>query len=336
MTTPAPKAHAAAPFQGRPFALEPAPPLPSGMASMMKPAELDLLFSLAKNAYRGHGVIVDAGIFLGASTYCFAEGCRANPQATRTLARSSRHKVIHSFERALVTQPMRGFQRLADKLGEVGTDYGPYLRSILAPYDAEVALHLGDIVKADWQPAAIEILFLDVLKTPALMRHCNARFLPHLIPGESYVIQQDFYWHLAWWINLFMSVYQDYFEPADHAETSQVFKLLKALPVTASEDNVATSLSPSRILAHLDGSPFKGGEVAQYCMSELATVNFILQTMGARVAELRFRDLQERFGRTLVELSHQPAIGRALRGFNETGARIEKALRTPGVAKVLV
>ena len=42
--------------------------------SMMSIPERQFLFGLASRYYAGKGIIVDAGIFLGASTRCFGEG----------------------------------------------------------------------------------------------------------------------------------------------------------------------------------------------------------------------------------------------------------------------
>ena len=82
-------------WKHRLFALESADGVIESIPSMMKAQELDLLYSLVKNYYKGEGYIVDAGIFMGASTKCFIEGLAANPPPRRVAK-----PTIHSFERA--------------------------------------------------------------------------------------------------------------------------------------------------------------------------------------------------------------------------------------------
>ncbi len=42
--------------------------------SMMSPGEKQFLYGIARNYYTGHGRIIDAGVFLGASTLCLGQG----------------------------------------------------------------------------------------------------------------------------------------------------------------------------------------------------------------------------------------------------------------------
>ena len=53
-----------------------APPTAMAVPSMMSMYEKRFLYGLAKQYYRGDGIIIDGGIFLGASTRCFADGLR--------------------------------------------------------------------------------------------------------------------------------------------------------------------------------------------------------------------------------------------------------------------
>jgi hypothetical protein len=82
-------------FSARPYALETAPELPRGLASMMVEGERDILYSIAKNYCSGHGDIIDAGLYWGASTYCYCHGLIRNTANTQRVR-------IHSYERAIV------------------------------------------------------------------------------------------------------------------------------------------------------------------------------------------------------------------------------------------
>src|SRR5262245_55533970 len=75
--------------------------------SMMSVAERRFLYGLAAKYYSGEGIIVDAGIFLGASTMCFGTGLRENRNLEEAVTKWGCPVV--SFERGIVTPTMPAF-----------------------------------------------------------------------------------------------------------------------------------------------------------------------------------------------------------------------------------
>ncbi len=294
-----------------------APDLPANVTSMMWPLELDMLYSISRDYVTGAGRIVDAGIYLGASTFCFARGLSDN--ATDFPA-----PIIHSYERATIMPAMLRDPILKERFPERRTDYSDYLRELLEPVAPMVELNCGDIMAEDWTHGPIEVLFLDVLKTRAIARHCNQTFLPHLIPGRSLVIQQDFFWHLDWWINAFMALHQDYFEVVDDAETSCVFLNTKALPADLDPDPF-NKMRPSEVVELLEISRNWSRTEFQRAMSDLCIVNYLTDTRKLGNAENRLNKLSPIMENAFKTQQNRADVRRAFTAYRWVSEKFRKA-----------
>jgi hypothetical protein len=318
------------------YSPETAPELPAGMTSMMMPSELDLLYSIAKTYCSGQGDIVDAGLFLGASTACFSEGLAANDR----LGEAAAPVRIHSYERAIVTKPMlaairRNAPGLASQLGEDGASYAGYLTDLLSKYP-NVELTIGDIMDAEGPSRDIEILFLDILKNPQIQDKCLDMFFRKLIPNRSLVIQQDYFWYLGWFVNAYMEKYRDYFEMIDACETSAVFLLKKDLPDHAFETQTFGGAHRYETLELLEGARHQGETDSQVLMQELCVIGFVLQEMGALYAEMKLHKFVITHGDLMLGQSHRPDIRRATRAYAEMRRRILNTMTNPKLRKILL
>lgn len=277
----------AAAADGRPYTLERAPDLPPRIVSLMFPQERDLLFSLAKYYYRGKGDIIDAGIFMGSSTFCFTSGLADNPHASGG--------TIHSYDRAIVTDGMANYLAVREAIGPSGSDFSSYLRATVDLFGWPVQLHLGDITQMSYS-GKVEILFLDILKDRTLLTHCNRMFMGCLIPGRSIVVQQDYFWHENWYINAYMELLSEYFAVVDSAETSCVFLNTRAIPEALWAADPLEKLSRVEVLTLLDGSTKRATTLFQYVMSELCTIGFALGAGAIVEADVRLAGFEARFG----------------------------------------
>lgn len=274
------------------YALEPAPDLPPDMLSMMLPAERDVLFSIAKNHCVGAGDIVDAGVFMGASTHCFVRGLEQNPRGTCR---------IHSYERAIIGKPLAA---LRPDLGRLRESYGDQLRAILSRIGGNVELHIGDILGADYS-GTIEVLFLDLMKQRETFRKCNALFMGKLIPGHSLVIQQDHYWPMNWYIPAYMQLLEDYFTIVDRAETSCIFLNTKALPVEVVDHDPLDGLSPAQIVSLLDRARDTGTTPFQVMMMELCVAAYGMLSGNPAITERRLAEFEAKFGPSVEQTSRR-------------------------------
>lgn len=229
-------------------------PLPAACAkvpTMLIPDELRLLKHLAQNVYSGDGAIIDAGAFLGGSTVALAEGLRRNPEAIEK-RRNQHVKPIHSYDRFEIEAWTRGIYFPADV--PPGTSFRADFDRNVAPYADLVEVHAGDILEQSWTGGPIEILFVDVAKIWVTCDWVTWQFFPHLIPGRSLVVQQDYlYHHYAAWLHITMELYADYFDyVCDTEQNSVLFLHTRAIPPDVLRRHSVESLTIEERIALMD------------------------------------------------------------------------------------
>lgn len=136
--------------------------------SMATKSEKAVLYWLARNHFRGDGIIVDAGIYLGGSTNALAHGVRDNPKSA-----SFSGKVIQSYDIAVWTKGMARklpddsgpWEAFAGKNLRPGKSFEAALRGVLEPHADLVDLRIGDIIETAFAASPVEIAFYDCLKT---------------------------------------------------------------------------------------------------------------------------------------------------------------------------
>jgi hypothetical protein len=193
--------------------------------------------ALTRDWARGAGAIVDLGSFAGGSAACLAEGAR----------QAGRDQVVHGYDKFEVGdfEVFRKRYRTYCKnppssespheapplLGPFGTDLLPIAERFLAPWEQGVKLYKGQIEEIGWHGGDIEILVMDASKTAETMDKMSALFFPHLIPGHSIVVQQDFLWWQQPWVAVQMAILSEYFEPVVHVPRDSVsFRYKKEIP----------------------------------------------------------------------------------------------------------
>lgn len=213
--------------------LSPLPDAVAAIPSMMSENERRFLFNIAKDYYIGAGLIVDAGTFLGASTACFGNGVTQNANIDEIRTRWVRP--IVSLELGITNQQMLlSFKRHGIGHGlSVGDSFGPLIESHIQSVRDVIDLRLGDIletgriddpIKARKVP--IEILFLDVLKAPAISEFAAYEYLPRLIPRRSLVIQQDYLSGDLPFIHIHQEFFASKFEYVGEISSSAIFRLV--------------------------------------------------------------------------------------------------------------
>ena len=224
-------------------------------AGMLGPREATLLFHIAKDYYGGFGEIVDAGAFLGASAYCLSKGVDENA----TLRMKS--GFIHSYDLFQVW-PEPGFteQAMSEFLKRTYGIETAANESTLHIYTANlgrlarhVRVHQGDFLAARWLGRPIEILFIDICKTPALLSHVIREFFVSLIPRRSLVIHQDWHHPALPHIHVVQEYLSDYFEIVEpKADDSAVFKLVERIPDNMLDAAARYAFRPDEEISLLD------------------------------------------------------------------------------------
>jgi predicted O-methyltransferase YrrM len=188
--------------------------------------ERKLLYQLARYTYTGEGAVVELGAFCGASTCCLAAGMKDNPRA------AGRH--VDSYDCFIASEPyLVDFIRTQfGETLEIGESFASIFRRATAEFADLIEVHAGDLLEQSWPSAMpIEILFVDVAKTLALSGKVLTEFVPHLTPGKSIVIHQDFYHPTAFYLPVVMDFLIDHFSIIEAGrDWSVAFRLETAIP----------------------------------------------------------------------------------------------------------
>ncbi len=191
--------------------------------TMLLPDELRLLDFLAGDYWRGEGVIVDGGSFLGGSTVALANGVRRNLRRRGV----PEEAVIQSYDLFTVEDWTRGIYFPEET--PAGASTRAAFDANIAPFAPLITVHEGDITAALADPRPVEILFIDVAKHWRVGDHLIEHIFPRLIPGRAMVVQQDYLYHY-WngWLHVAMEYFADEFEQVcDTGRNSVAFRLRK-------------------------------------------------------------------------------------------------------------
>ncbi len=228
------------------------PPELWGAIGQLTVHDRPLYYALARDVYEGWGDIIDAGALIGCSALILGAGLRNNPRAQD---KQGRIQVFDLFEDAAdgpcaiqirqmlqATKPRPGplerlvdhVRRLAEKLTAGGRfNFLPLFEQQTANVRDYLRVFAGDITTQ--RPAGerpVEILSIDVAKSPDLMLAVARNFFPSLVPGKSRVVHQDYIFVFQPWLLIFMELLADWFEKEfDTQFCSTVFRLVRPITV---------------------------------------------------------------------------------------------------------
>ncbi len=226
--------------------------------TMLKFDEQAYYVALTRDWAQGVGAIVDLGSFAGGSAACLAEG----------VAQAGRKDVVHAYDKFDVVD----FESFADRyrrycdappasdsphdalplVGADGNDLTPVARAFLQPWGEAVQLYKGAIEELGWHGGEIEVLVMDASKTAESMDRMSAQFFPHLIPGRSVVVQQDFLWWQQPWIGVQMAMLSDYLRPVVHVPRDSVsFLCTQPIPAELIEALNVAGMSDAEMIGRL-------------------------------------------------------------------------------------
>jgi hypothetical protein len=201
----------------------PVPAASESVPTMLMADELRLLASLTEDYWRGEGIIIDAGCFLGGSTVALASGLRAN-LARRRLPETP---LIHSYDLFRIEDWTRGLY--FPETAQAGDSTRARFDRNVAAFAPLLRVIEGDITASEPPDEPIEILFIDIAKHWTVCDWITENLFPRLIPGRSIVVQQDYLWgESTGWLQVAMEYYSDEFEiVCDTWRNSVAFRLVK-------------------------------------------------------------------------------------------------------------
>jgi hypothetical protein len=246
------------------------PPVPG----MLGPEELQFLYFSAQRHYTGAGDIVDAGAFLGASAAAMGAGLRDNPQVTNKTGRIYSYDF---FEFGDYHQPYIGDRGL-----KPGDDTLPLFHEYTRSVRSHIIAKKGDICAQTWSGGDIEVLFVDFTQHWDHHEFVVRTFYPHLIPGRSLLIHQDFVFTVAYWLHIFMEHYARCFEwISPYIPNATAAWLVKSpLPREALKTPLNRKLPFAELLALLDRSRERYTEPLQRGVLACARGRMLLHGLG--------------------------------------------------------
>jgi hypothetical protein len=258
---------------------------------MLSLEEIELLHWLAAEHYTGLGAIIDAGCFLGGSTHALATGLRASPRPIEKRRR------IHSYDR-FELQPGEENALYITPFAELRgvRNFRPNWERHLAGYREHVEVHAGDILSQEWDGEDVEILFVDVAKTPEINQFVMERFFPCLLPGRSILVHQDYFWRGTPWINISMEALAPYFKPLDSLPwASHVYLVERAIP----REEVAAfdyrAISAERKLAMMSRAVASAPERFRGIL-EISRAQVLARERLSDRLEAALREIESRYG----------------------------------------
>lgn len=213
--------------------------------TMLSEQEQKLYYWLTAFWAEGRGAVVDLGCFAGGSTARLAEGA----------AVAGHGAALHAYDRFTADPAVKAAVLYPQGVPAFpGRDIFPLAQRALSPWPA-VTLHRGEIELMPWDGGPIEILVVDAAKTARSMDLMSCHFLPHLVPGESLVVQQDLLHWSQPWIAAQMELLRDCFTPVAHAPRDTVVYLCHRVPGMDELHRATTAdLSDARMLELLDAA----------------------------------------------------------------------------------
>jgi hypothetical protein len=259
--------------------------------TMLSDRELALLYTLGRDVVRPEvGAIVDAGCFLGGSSSALLAGLRDRPEPWTGPELAS-----YDLFKVEAYELTRWFSHLPSV--QVDDSFRPYYDRLMAPYHGVPHRVLeGDITTIGWTGEPIQLFFVDVLKAPFVNRAVQREFYPHLVPGESIMIQQDYGYGAHPYIHIGVELMGDSVRHVDlMPHGSHVFAVERALPPEAIEVDPHRDLSFDEQCRLMDRAIGRWtGDTRGYL--ELAKATLIFDHVGAADALDYVEDVRSRYG----------------------------------------
>lgn len=214
--------------------------------TMLGAEEQRLYHWLTAEWAEGTGDVVDLGCFAGGSTARLAEGHRVGRLRS----------TIHAYDRFTADEAAKEGTLYAQGIPHFeGNDILPLARRLLGPWGNRVLLHRGEIDRMRWKGGPIELLVMDASKSAETADQMARTFFPHLIPGRSLVVQQDFLHWSQPWIPVQMELLPLHFTPLVHVPRNTIVYLCERAPDTRTLDATRTSrMTDDLLLAYLERS----------------------------------------------------------------------------------
>ncbi len=285
---------------------------PRTVPTMLQPEETRYLFWLGKSVWKGNGLVLEIGPWLGGSTLCLAAGMRAS-------GCDASHR-LHAVDNFLWREFMSARAGLPL---QPGASFQPAFLKNLSEYVDIVVAHAralpDEVIEGDHEATAkrtaakpevpvlevapgegpIEILFIDGAKSWRGIAHLLRLVRERIVPGRTLLVCQDFKYWGTYWVPMMMMRLREYVEPVHNVlgATTVTFRLLKEIPrsvLDGFEDHVAriatqdglALINAARKLLTRDGDPLGAANLS------LCRVSFLAHQGRTDAAAVAFKQAQ--------------------------------------------
>ena len=192
-----------------PWTLLEVPSEATRLPAMLSDEERAYLYWLTREAYVGWGAVIDLGPWVGASSSALAAGLRDRKSSAK----------VQSFDLFEWTREYME-RHLPEDLPQ-GADFMHVFERETAEFAPWIDAHKQDLCKASWSGSEIEILFVDAAKSWDLNEAIMRAYGPHLRPGASRVVLQDFRHPHTIWLALTFDTQPDLWEQVEAVSRGQ-------------------------------------------------------------------------------------------------------------------
>lgn len=242
--------------------------------TMISKEEKLMLSWLTEFFVTGKGQIVDLGSFLGGSTVFLAHGLSNNK------SKALNDIFIHCYDTfQIVLEDKHVVNYFLPKFEldyPLGGDIYPLFKKHTNTFLEYLKVYKGKIENYYPNYDKIELLFVDVMKSPSSYNHVISHFIPKLIPGKSIMIQQDYLCHTSGpWHVILMELLDDYFELiTDTSINSVLYFYTREIPQELLESCIWEKISKDKKIELLERAKEKWFLVHQKEMIENQISNF--------------------------------------------------------------
>jgi len=194
-----------------------------------------LYYWAARKFFTGAGTIVDGGALVGSTTTAFAEGLLANTMVTEPGETILVYDLFTDANDGYSANLLRSW--FDETKSDDGTEYDfeAHFRAATERYKQFLRIYKGDITTigyTDRRP--IEVLSIDVAKTPDIMRYMALEFFPRLA-SRSLVLHQDYIFTYQPWLTIAMEKLADLFDLVYEVPTQCTAAFMPRKPITRAD-----------------------------------------------------------------------------------------------------
>jgi len=201
--------------------------------------EKTLMYRLATEHYQGVGHILEAGLFLGASTLAFGSGILAHRHVGLRLGppRIESYDMFKADD-IMANRVQKYYPGANISKGESFKFwYDLNVRSVANLSSMQVGDFAASLQEHTGIQPPLEIVFLDVLKIEQLIAPVARHVFPRMMPGHTVVLHQDWIHEYLPWIHWSMGFLDEYFEYIASVDHSTVaFLYTKRIPMAILEE----------------------------------------------------------------------------------------------------